>query len=118
MAADSRQSECDCEAESRRFPRGGSHQSIGYWAGVFRHGGAKRDYIFLPVVIDDKPGQLAKLFEECAAVEVSVEDLTIEHSPGQETGLITLALNANQAKALELHLKNAGWRVHPPRLEK
>lgn len=83
-----------------------------------KHGGAKRDYIFLPVVIDDKPGQLAKLFEECAAVEVSVEDLTIEHSPGQETGLITLALNANQAKALELHLKNAGWRVHPPRLEK
>ena len=83
-----------------------------------KHGAAKRRYTYLPVVIDDKPGQLAKLFDECAAVNVSVEDLTIEHSPGQETGLITLAINQEGAQPLELHLRSAGWRVHPPRSEK
>ena len=83
-----------------------------------KHGAVKRQYVYLPIVIDDKSGQLAKLFDECAKVNVSVEDLTIEHSPGQETGLITLAINPDGAKPLELHLRSAGWRVHPPRSEK
>jgi prephenate dehydrogenase len=83
-----------------------------------KHHKQKRDYVYLPVVIDDKPGQLAKLFDECASVEVGVEDLSIEHSPEQETGLITLALSPEGAKKLELHLKNMNWRVHPPRSEK
>ncbi len=79
-----------------------------------KHGAQKRDYTFLPVVIDDKAGQLARLFEECAAVEVNVEDLSIEHSPGQETGLITLALSESDAIKLQEHLLAAGWRVHSP----
>jgi len=57
-----------------------------------KHGGKAREYTQLPVVIEDKPGQLASLFDECAKAAVNVEDLTIEHSPGQFTGLITLAL--------------------------
>jgi len=83
-----------------------------------KHGAIKRNYTYLPIVIADQPGQLAKLFEQCAVVNVSVEDLAIEHSPGQETGLITLAINPEGAERLESHLKNAGWRVHPPRSEK
>lgn len=83
-----------------------------------KHRGAKRNYIYLPVVIDDRAGQLAKLFDECALVEVSIEDLTIEHSPEQETGLITLAINPEGAVRLESHLKERGWRVHPPRSER
>lgn len=83
-----------------------------------KHGGTKRKYVYLPVVIDDQPGQLAKLFDQCALVNVSVEDLAIEHSPGQETGLITLAINPEDATRLESHLVGAGWRVHPPRSEK
>ena len=46
-----------------------------------KHGGVARNYTFLPVVIEDKPGQLAALFDECATAQVNVEDLTIEHSP-------------------------------------
>lgn len=83
-----------------------------------KHGGMKRDYIYLPVVIEDKPGELAKLFDECAIAGVGVEDLTIEHSPGAERGLITLALMKDDAKRLESHLREREWRVHPPRLEK
>ena len=79
-----------------------------------KHGAKSRNYTFLPVVIDDRPGQLAKLFEECASAHVNVEDLSIEHSPGQETGLITLALSETDALKLKEHLVSAGWRVHSP----
>ena len=80
-----------------------------------KHGGAAREYTLLPVVIEDKPGQLAALFDECASAKVNVEDLTIEHSPGQFTGLITLALSAKDAQILQAHLTNSGWSVHAPR---
>jgi prephenate dehydrogenase len=79
-----------------------------------KHGAKNRNYTMLPVVIEDKPGQLARLFEECSQANVNVEDLTIEHSPAQETGLITLALSSSDAQILEAHLLNAGWRVHSP----
>jgi len=80
-----------------------------------KHGGKAREYTFLPIVIEDKPGQLAALFEECAQAEVNVEDLTIEHSPGQFTGLITLALSEIDATKLSVHLKSNGWSVHAPK---
>lgn len=80
-----------------------------------KHGGRARDYTFLPIVIEDKPGQLASLFNECAVAGVNIEDLSIEHSPGQFTGLITLALSSEGASALQAHLSQAGWSVHSPR---
>jgi len=80
-----------------------------------KHGGKAREYTQLPVVIEDKPGQLAALFDECAKASVNVEDLTIEHSPGQFTGLITLALSASDASILQKHLEESGWNVHAPR---
>lgn len=83
-----------------------------------KHRSAARSYIYLPVVIDDKPNQLALLFDECAKANVNVEDITIEHSPEQETGLVLLALSASNAEVLEKHLSASGWRVHPPRSEK
>lgn len=80
-----------------------------------KHGGKAREYTYLPIVIEDKPGQLAALFDECAAASVNVEDLTIEHSPGQFTGLITLALSQSDAEKLSSHLKENGWSVHSPK---
>ena len=80
-----------------------------------KHGGQQRSYTYLPIVIEDKPGQLAALFDECARAEVNVEDLTIEHSPGQFTGLITLALSEEGAKKLSSYLQEKGWSVHLPR---
>jgi prephenate dehydrogenase len=80
-----------------------------------KHGGKAREYTQLPVVIEDKPGQLAALFDECSRAKVNVEDLTIEHSPGQFTGLITLSLSASDADVLQKHLEKSGWNVHAPR---
>jgi prephenate dehydrogenase len=80
-----------------------------------KHGGKAREYSHLPIVIDDKPGQLAAIFNECAAMEVNVEDLSIEHSPGQLSALITLSLSAQDAEKLSNHLTSIGWNVHPVR---
>lgn len=80
-----------------------------------KHGGKVREYHLLPIVIEDKPGQLAKIFKECETVGANVEDLQIEHSPGQETGLVTLSLSEDDARKLHVHLLQAGWLAHQPR---
>ncbi len=80
-----------------------------------KHGLAKRDYTFVPIVIDDKPGGLARIFNECAAIDVNIEDLSMEHSPGQAVGLITLALSESDAIKLQKHLVSKGWLAHSPR---
>ena len=80
-----------------------------------KHGGKRRDYWFIPIVIDDRPGQLAKIFDACALVEANVEDLSIEHTPGQETGLVTLALSKADSEKVYLQLQKDGWKVHQPR---
>ncbi len=77
-----------------------------------KHGMKPREYSYLNVVIDDKPGQLGALFNECGEIGVNVEDLNIEHSPNQETGLIRLALSETDSNSLEIHLKSKGWKVH------
>ena len=78
-----------------------------------KHGAKAREYSFLPIVIDDKPGELARIFNECAKAAVNIEDLSIEHSPGQETGLITLALSSADCAKLSDHLEKLGFKVHP-----
>ena len=80
-----------------------------------KHGGKAREYTYVPIVIDDKPGQLGAIFNECSAMLVNVEDLAIEHSPGQLNALITLALSADDAVKLSNHLSSIGWNVHPIR---
>ncbi len=80
-----------------------------------KHGSGHRNYAYLPIVIEDKAGQLAALFAECATAGVNIEDLSIEHSPGQFTGLITLALAPDDVGTLSNHLLNHGWNVHAPR---
>ena len=80
-----------------------------------KHGGKARSYSYLPIVIADAPGNLAAIFNMCAQIDVNVEDLSIEHSPGQLTGLITLGLSEQGAEKLSQHLIAQGWNVHPVR---
>ena len=77
-----------------------------------KHGSRPRKYTYLNIVIEDKPGQLGALFNECAEISANVEDLALEHSPKQETGLIRLALSESDAQRLQSHLSSKGWRVH------
>ena len=77
-----------------------------------KHGSMPRDYVHLMIVIKDEPGALKQLFEECAVVNANIEDLSIEHSPKQETGLITLAFSPHDAGRVKEHLVARQWKVH------
>lgn len=77
-----------------------------------KHGAQPRNYVHLLVVIKDEPGALRQLFDECAHVHANIEDLSIEHSPQQETGLITLAFSPDDAEKVEKHLRDRHWKVH------
>ena len=77
-----------------------------------KHGGKSREYSYLPIVIDDRPGQLGSLFNACAKADVNIEDLSLEHSPGQLTAVITLAIAPEDIKRLSEFLTKDGWNVH------
>ena len=77
-----------------------------------KHGGKSREYSYLPIVIDDRPGQLGLLFNACAKASVNIEDLTLEHSPGQLTAVITLAIAPEDIDRLSKFLISDGWNVH------
>jgi prephenate dehydrogenase len=81
-----------------------------------KHGSSARTYVFLHIVIDDKAGQLAAIFNDCATADVNIEDVSIEHTPGQNTGLVTLSiLEVEKAHHLEQFLSIKGWKVHSTR---
>ena len=77
-----------------------------------KHGGKSREYSHLPIVIDDRPGQLGSLFNACAKANVNIEDLALEHSPGQLTAVITLAIAPEDIDRLSDFLTKDGWNVH------
>ena len=77
-----------------------------------KHGSKPRNYSHLMIVIKDEPGALSQLFEQCAAINANIEDLSIEHSPGQLTGLITLAFSPDDALRVQDHLLSRDWKVH------
>jgi prephenate dehydrogenase len=76
-----------------------------------KHGGAAPRYVPVPVVIDDKPGALGRLFSAAGDAGVNIEDVTIEHSPGQPVGLISLFVAPDLAVPLTELLRAGGWRV-------
>lgn len=76
-----------------------------------KHGGISRNYGSLSVVIPDRAGELARLFNDCAAAKINIEDLRIEHSPGQETGLISLYVKPDDLSTLDNYLSTLGWHA-------
>ncbi|BDI22272.1 prephenate dehydrogenase [Herbiconiux sp. L3-i23] len=83
-------------------------------AGVARlpgkHGKDAR-YASLVVLIDDRPGQLARLFAEIGDLGVNLEDLRLEHSPGAPIGIVEVSVLPEAVAALERDLIERGWRI-------
>lgn len=77
-----------------------------------KHGAPAVAYASVPVVIGDRPGELARLLLAAGEAGVNVEDVSIEHSPGQPVGLVELAVKPDAADALADALRAAGWTVH------
>lgn len=76
-----------------------------------KHGSAAARYVPVPVVISDRPGELARLFAAAGVAGVNIEDVRIDHSPGREAGLVELMVDPAVAGRLAGDLAAAGWTV-------
>jgi prephenate dehydrogenase len=77
-----------------------------------KHGGRAARYATVSVIIPDRAGSLAALFNAVGELQVNIEDLTLEHSPGQPVGLATLFVAPHDADVLAEGLNRAEWIVH------
>jgi prephenate dehydrogenase len=77
-----------------------------------KHGAPPATYTMVPVVVPDSPGELARLLVACGDAGINVEDVSIEHSPGQPVGLVEIAVKPAAAQVLADALRARGWSVH------
>ena len=84
-------------------------------AGVSRipgkHGQSATQYAKVIVMIDDKPGELARLLTEVGEVGINLEDLTLEHATGAAVGLPELYVLPSAEKKLISELTSRGWKI-------
>ncbi|UUL75830.1 prephenate dehydrogenase [Pseudarthrobacter sp. Fe7] len=76
-----------------------------------KHGGPPQAYSWLTVLVDDRPGQIAQLLTEIGEIGVNVEDLRLDHSSGQNVGMVELSVLPNKHDHLIEALNDRGWRV-------
>jgi len=76
-----------------------------------KHGGPTTGFAPVQVVIPDRPGELARLFQAAGAAGVNIEDITIEHSPGLPVGVAELWVRPEAGPALAEALAAGGWPV-------
>lgn len=76
-----------------------------------KHGGAPRAFEVVTVLVPDTPGELARLLTEIGDAGINLEDLLLEHSPGQPVGLASLSVLPGSTGRLVEVLVNRGWRI-------
>lgn len=76
-----------------------------------KHGLSIREYDQISVVLPDRPGQLALLFDIFSELKVNVEDISMEHSLGLPAGLIQLSLQVGHGEKTVQELIVRGWRA-------
>ncbi|MCS5720221.1 prephenate dehydrogenase [Herbiconiux sp. CPCC 205763] len=73
--------------------------------------GQDRRFASLVVMVDDTPGELARLLTEMGEIGVNLEDLRLEHSPGAQIGLAEIAVLPEAVERLTAALADRGWRI-------
>ncbi|KUN84357.1 prephenate dehydrogenase [Streptomyces bungoensis] len=76
-----------------------------------KHGSAPRVYETVAVLIDDQPGQLARIFADAGQAGVNIEDVRIEHATGQQAGLVQLMVEPRAVPVLTAALRERGWAL-------
>lgn len=76
-----------------------------------KHGAAPTVYESVVVLINDQPGQLARIFADAGAAGVNIEDVRIEHATGQQAGLVELMVKPVVAPVLTAALRERGWAI-------
>jgi len=76
-----------------------------------KHGSTNTSYSQVVVMIDDKPGELARLLTEIGQAGLNVEDLQLDHASGAQVGLVELSVLPNIEERLTSTLRTNGWRL-------
>jgi prephenate dehydrogenase len=69
------------------------------------------EYAKVTVMIDDKPGELARLLTEDGEVGINLEDLTLDHATGAAVGLPELFVLPTSEEKLRVELLARGWKI-------
>ena len=73
--------------------------------------GQNRRFEQVVVMVDDTPGQLGRLFGELGELDVNVEDLRLEHSPGAQFGLAEISVVPSAVLRAVDGLEARGWKI-------
>ncbi len=73
--------------------------------------GQNRRFETVVVMVDDRPGQLGRLFGELGELDVNVEDLRLEHSPGAQFGLAEISVVPGAVHRATVGLEARGWKI-------
>jgi len=73
--------------------------------------GQNRRFEQVVVMVDDTPGQLGRLFGELGELDVNVEDLRLEHSPGAQFGLAEISVVPTAVRRAVDGLEARGWKI-------
>jgi prephenate dehydrogenase len=76
-----------------------------------KHGAPPTRYEGVTVLIGDQPGELARLFADAGRAGVNIEDVAIEHSAGQQAGLVELSVAPASVPTLTAALRDHGWHL-------
>ena len=76
-----------------------------------KHGQRPTVWATVSVVVPDRPGALAQLLAAVAGHGVNLEDLRVEHAPGQPEGSAELAVAPSAQNKLAEALRTDGWSV-------
>ena len=76
-----------------------------------KHGGTPIEVKLVQVVVPDEPGTLARLLADVAAESVNLEDLRVEHAPGQPLGIAEIAVLPAAYDRLTEALARRGWTL-------
>lgn len=76
-----------------------------------KHGSKHSTYAQIVVMIDDQPGELARLLTEVGESGINLEELKLEHSPSAQVGLVELYVLPSAEQILIEELLARGWRI-------
>lgn len=76
-----------------------------------KHGSVATGYAVVPVLVQDEPGELARLFVAAGELDINLEDVRIEHVLGRPSGLVDLYVRTDVQQTLIDGLERAGFDV-------
>lgn len=73
--------------------------------------GEQEQFASVIVMVDDRPGELARLFHEIGDIGINIEDMRLEHSPGAQVGLAEIFVLPQTREHLVTELEHRTWRI-------